>query len=71
MVQLGSSVTVDTGKGKAQTYIIVGRVEADPSQGKISNESPVGKALVGLKSGGTAMVETPSGTIKLKVVRIK
>ena len=70
VVQLGSTVTV-TGKGKAQTYVIVGRVEADPSQGKISNESPVGKALIGLKSGGTATVETPSGTVKLKVMRIK
>ena len=71
VVRLGSTVTVDTGKGKAQTYIIVGRVEADPSQGKISNESPVGKALIGLKSGGTATVQTPSGAVKLKVVRIK
>ena len=71
VVRLGSTVTVDTGKGKAQTYVIVGRVEADPSQGMISNESPVGKALIGLKSGGAATVETPSGTVKLKVVRIK
>ena len=71
VVRLGSTVTVETGKGKSQTYVIVGRVEADPSQGKISNESPVGKALIGLKSGGTATVDTPSGSVKLKVVQIR
>ena len=71
VVRLGSTVTVETGKGKSQTYVIVGRVEADPSQGKISNESPVGKALIGLKSGGTATVDTPSGAVKLKVVQIR
>ena len=69
-VQLGSTVTVDTGRGKNQAYVIVGRAEADPSQGKISNESPVGKALLGLKAGEKTEVKTPSGTIRLKVVHI-
>ncbi len=69
-VQLGSKVTVSTGQGKNQVYVIVGKAEADPSQGKISNESPVGKALLGLKTGATTEVETPSGTVTLKVVKL-
>lgn len=70
IVDLGSTVTVETGKHNVQTYVIVGRVEANPSCGKISNESPVGKALIGLKAGSTATVEAPSGKVKLKVVKI-
>ena len=70
-VQLGSTVTVRTTQGKNQTYDIVGKAEADPSQGRISNESPVGKALLGLKAGDDADVAAPSGTTKLKIVRIK
>ena len=70
-IGLGSTVTVSTGQGKSQTYSIVGKVEADPSGGKISNESPVGKALLGLESGDTTEVETPSGTLNLKVVKTR
>ena len=70
-VQLGSTVTVSAAKGKNQKYAIVGRAEADPSQGKISNESPVGKALLGLKAGDEADVTTPSGNTRLKVVKIQ
>ena len=70
-VQLGSTVTVTTNGGKKQSYVIVGKAEADPTQGKISNESPVGKAILGLKAGTETEVTTPSGTVKLKIVRIQ
>ena len=70
IVRLGSAVTVETGKHNIQTYVIVGRVEANPSEGKISNESPVGKALIGLKAGSTTTVKAPSGTVSLKVVKV-
>ena len=70
-VQLGSTVTVSAANGKNQKYVIVGKAEADPSQGKISNESPVGNAILGLKAGQEAEVTTPSGTTKLKVVKIQ
>ena len=70
-VQLGSTVTVTTTNGKNQKYAIVGRAEADPSHGRISNESPVGKALLGLKAGDQADVAVPSGTARLKVVKIQ
>src|SRR3712207_5067061 len=52
-------------------YSIVGSAEADPYNGKISNESPVGKALLGGKVGETIEVNVPDGIIKLKVLEIK
>ena len=70
-VEVGSVVTVVNGRGKTQQYIIVGSTEADPSQGKISNESPVGHALLGRKVGEEAEVTTPSGTVKLSVAKIE
>jgi len=70
-VEVGSVVTVKNAQGKTQKYIIVGSTEADPSQGKISNESPVGKALLGRKVGEEAEVATPSGTVKFNVVKIE
>lgn len=51
-------------------YAIVGSTEADPLHGKISNESPVGLALMGLKTGDTAEVDTPAGLLKFKVLEI-
>lgn len=70
-VEIGSGVTVVNSHGRTQRYVIVGSTEADPSQGKISNESPVGKALLGRTVGEEAEVATPSGTIKLSVVKIE
>ena len=59
-VQIGSKVKVDV-NGEADEFVIVSSVEADPMQGKISNESPVGKALIGAKVGD---VVTVASTIK-------
>ncbi len=70
-VEVGSAVTVVNPQGKTQTYHIVGSTEADPSQGKISNESPVGSALLGHKVGDEAEVKTPAGTIKLSLVKVE
>lgn len=70
-VEVGSAVTVVNPQGKTQTYHIVGSTEADPSQGKISNESPVGRALLGHKAGDEAEVTTPAGTIKLSLVKVE
>lgn len=69
-VEVGSEVTIKDAAGKEHTYTIVGSSEADPSEGKISNESPVGQALLGRKKGQKATVETPSGSIKYTVVKI-
>ena len=69
-VEVGSEVTIKDSAGKEHTYTIVGISEADPSEGKISNESPVGQALLGRKKGQQAEVQTPSGSIKYTVVKI-
>jgi transcription elongation factor GreA len=73
LVRVGSVVHVkDSGSGKSLTYTIVGSTEADPSSNKLSNESPVGKALVGRKKGDTAKVTLPNGkTRELTVTKIE
>lgn len=68
-VALGSKVELKTGK-KTMTYSVVGPVEADPLEGKISNESPIGLALMGKKVGDSAMINTPKGEIVYEVVAI-
>ena len=70
-VGFGSCVEVEDSKsGKLQTYTIVSAHEADPTQGTLSIDSPVGRALVGRKVGDTATLETPRGARSLKVLRI-
>jgi transcription elongation factor GreA len=67
-VQLGAEVTVDVG-GQEDKLILVGTVEADPMLGKISNESPVGKALMGHKEGDEVTVSSPIQTVyKIKKI---
>ena len=68
-VHLGS--TVEIKNGKAYTYTIVGPVEADPLSGKISDESPIGKALIGKTVGDEVVISTPKGDTKYKVVSVK
>ena len=71
VVRVGSQVHVKDDAGKSLTYTIVGSTEADPSANKLSNESPVGKALVGRKQGDTAKVTLPNGrTRQLTVTKI-
>ena len=69
-VQLGSHVTVVTQKGETEEYTIVGSAESDPLLGRISNESPVGKALLGKKLGGQVKVKTPAGTVTFTISSI-
>ncbi len=68
-VGLGSTVELKTDK-KTVKYTVVGPVEADPLEGKISNESPIGEALVGKKVGESAAISTPKGEIKYEVITI-
>jgi len=68
-VSLGSSVTVKF-NGKEKVFNVVGSHEADPIQGRISNESPLGKALLGKKIGGFAEVQAPSGLIRYEIIAI-
>jgi transcription elongation factor GreA len=73
VVRVGSQVEVkDADSGKSLTYTIVGSTEADPLANKLSNESPVGKALVGRKKGDVAKVTLPNGkTRQLTVTKIQ
>lgn len=71
MVNVGSTVVVkDLDSGDEDEYTIVGSAEADPLSGKISNESPVGAGLIGLKVGDITEIEIPDGIIKYKVCAI-
>jgi transcription elongation factor GreA len=70
-VKLGSKVTVRNQDGEEEQYVIVGSAEASPAEGKISNESPVGSALLGKKVGNEVEAQVPAGTLKLKVVSIE
>jgi transcription elongation factor GreA len=71
-VQLGSTVKLKgTGAtGKAKEFQVVGTVEADPLNGKISDESPIGQALLGKKEGDAVEIRTPSDTTSYKIVDI-
>ena len=70
-VNIGTTVTVRNAKnGFETTYQIVGTTEADPRQGKISNESPIGAALMGHKAGEKVDVHTPGGLLQLEIVCI-
>ncbi|MDI6778299.1 MAG: transcription elongation factor GreA [Patescibacteria group bacterium] len=70
VVQMGSKVTVKF-NGEGQTFDVVGSNEADPLGGKISNESPIGKAIMGKKAGDKVEVQTPSGVKEYKVLEVK
>ena len=70
-VQLGCHVTVvEEGLDEPETYMIVGAVEANPRNGKISDESPLGKALVGHKTGDTVRIDAPDGDLVFKITAI-
>jgi len=70
-VSIGNTVTVVEDGAEEETYQIVGSAEADPLEGKISNESPIGQALLGAKPGDTVTAETPGGAIAFKVLKIE
>jgi transcription elongation factor GreA len=69
-VSLGSKVKVKDHDGKTNTYLIVGVAEANPKEGKISNESPVGTALLNKKVGEEVEIKAPAGTLTWKIVQI-
>ena len=70
-VSVGNKVTIVEENGEPETYTLVGAQEADPRNGKISNESPIGDALLGKKIGDEVRVETPGGEIVFSVLKIE
>jgi len=72
VVSLGRKVTfIELPDGEEETYTIVGSAEADPFEGKISNDSPMAKSLLGQEKGTEVMVPTPGGEIKVKIVDVE
>jgi transcription elongation factor GreA len=71
IVAVGSKVTIQEEDFDPETFYLVGATEADPRNGKISNESPFGKALLDHKVGDVVEAETPSGKVKLKILKIE
>jgi len=71
VVEVGARVTIQEEDFDPETFYLVGATEADPRNGKISNESPFGKALLEHKVGDVVEAETPSGKVKLKILKIE
>ena len=70
-VEVGTTVTVQNQEGKSYQYTITGSAEADPSQGRISNVSPIGRGLLGKKVGEITDVSAPAGKIRLEIMAIE
>jgi transcription elongation factor GreA len=71
VVQVGAKVVIqEEGSKSKEEYVIVGVAEAEPAEGKISNESPLGKALLNHKEGDRVQVDAPAGPFFVKVVKI-
>jgi len=70
-IGIGDYVTIQEENFEPERYHLVGPKEADPSNGKISHESPIGKALIGHKVGDVVVVDTPNGEIRLKILKIE
>lgn len=71
IVDIGATITIQEGDDPAETYQMVGPKEADPANGRISYESPIGRALMDHKVGDVVVVEIPVGNIELKILKIE
>ncbi len=71
VVAIGSHITIREEGSPPETYHVVGAKEADPRNGKISNESPIGRALMDHKVGETVVAETPGGKVKFEILKIE
>jgi transcription elongation factor GreA len=70
-VRVGSKVTIQEADGKPEQYVIVGAAEANPKEGRISNQSPLGQALLGRKSGDEVRVNAPDGVLTFRILSVK
>ena len=70
IVDLGSKVRIRDSEGFEEVWTLVGSAEADPRRGRISNESPVGQALLGRRVNETVDAQTPAGTMQLTILEI-
>lgn len=70
LVQVGSTVTIQESGLEPEEYTIVGAAEANPSQGRISNESPLGRSLLNKKPGEKVLVEAPQGSYEVEILKV-
>ncbi len=70
-VQIGSTVTIQEDQEEEETFHIVGPQEADPRNGKISYDSPIGQALIGHQEGEKVTADTPGGALHLRILKVK
>jgi len=71
VVQIGSTVTIQEDGMEAEVYTIVGAAETDPVHGRISNESPIGSALIGHRAGDEVEVKAPNGSFVVKIIKVE
>jgi transcription elongation factor GreA len=71
VVSVGNRVTVREKGEDPETFFVVGAKEADPRAGKISNESPIGRALMGRRVGESVQAETPGGVVQFEILKIE
>jgi transcription elongation factor GreA len=69
-VQLGSCVVVESANGEADTYFVVSPREADPRAGRVSSESPIGRALLGRRVGERVVIVAPGGSFAVTIQRV-
>jgi transcription elongation factor GreA len=71
IVRVGSKVSIQEGDSSPEQYVIVGAAEANPKEGRISNQSPLGQALLGRKPGDEIRVTAPAGVLTFRVLSVK
>jgi transcription elongation factor GreA len=71
VIQVGSKITIQETGVSPETYTIVGAAEANPREGLISNESPIGKALINHRTGEKITVEAPGGTFSVQIIKVE
>jgi len=71
VVDVGATVTIKEGRSKPEIYTVVGRAEANPREGRISNESPLGQAILDHRAGDKVDVEAPGGSFTVQIVKVE
>lgn len=71
VVEVGATVTIQEGDNAAEVYTVVGRAEANPREGRISNESPLGRALMDHRAGDVVRVEAPGGSFTVQILKVE
>jgi transcription elongation factor GreA len=71
VVEVGATVTIQEGNNEPESYTVVGRAEANPREGRISNESPLGRALMDHRAGESVRVEAPGGSFTVQILKVE